>query len=152
MKSLASPHNRKNLIERMTEFDRAIGQLPGARFGDDACPLTHTFGDGVYIRQITMPANTVVVSEIHTTNHPYFVIKGKVSVLTEDGTVCIKAPYWGMTKAGTKRVLRIHEETVWITVHATEETDPVKIREQITVKNYNALPDNLKNEIEGEVL
>ncbi len=144
--------SRRNSIEAMTKFEDVLGQLPGAMFGDDAAPLVHTFGDNLYIRQITMPANSVVVSEIHKTNHPYFVIKGDVSVLTEEGTVRIKAPYWGMTKAGTKRVLRVHEETVWITVHSTKEKDPVKIREQITAKNYESLPEYIRLGIKGDAL
>lgn len=149
MNSLVS---RRNFIEQATEFDRMLGQLPGAKFGDDACPLTHTFGDDIYVRQITMPANSIVVSAIHKTDHPYFVIKGNVSVLTEEGTIRIKAPYWGMTKAGTKRILRVHEETVWVTVHSTKEKDPVKIREQITAKNYESLPEHIKLEMEGDIL
>lgn len=143
---------RRNTIERMTEFENAISQLPGAKFGDDACPLIHTFGDNLYIRQITMPAGITLTSRIHKTTHPYFVISGECDVLTEDGVVRIKAPYWGMTKAGTKRVLRIIKETVWVTVHSTKETELDKIEEEVIAKNYEALPENVRLEIEGDIL
>ncbi len=140
------------MIGKIMEFENAISQLPGAKSGDDACPLVHTFGDNLYIRQITMPAGLVLTSKIHKTTHPYFVIKGDVSVLTGEGTVRIKAPYWGMTKAGTKRVLEIHEETVWITVHSTKETELVEIEKEVIAENYESLPDHVRMELEGDAL
>jgi len=125
--------------DKMMLFEDIMCKMPNAKFGDDACPLKHTYADGMYIREITMPANTYVSSKIHKTNHPYFVLRGDVSVITEEGIVRIKAPYWGITKAGTKRTLHVHEETVWITVHATEETDLKKIEAQVIAKDFKEL-------------
>lgn len=147
--TLSSP---RAMIEKIMEFENAISHLPSAKSGDDACPLVHTFGDNLYIRQITMPAGLVLTSKMHKTTHPYFVIKGDVSVLTDEGTVRIKAPYWGMTKAGTKRVLRIHEETVWITVHSTKQTELAKIEEEVIAENYESLPRHVRLELEGGAL
>ena len=140
----------KAVFDKIVEFEDVISKMDGAKFGDDACPLRHVFGDGLYIREITMPAGTVVSSKIHKTTHPYFVLEGEVSVLTEDGFIRIKAPYWGMTKAGTKRILQIHKETIWITVHATKETDLKKIEDEIIAENYEALPECIRLEIEGK--
>ena len=95
-----------------------------------------------------MPKGMLFISKIHKTTHPYFVLTGDVSVLTENGMVVrIKAPCWNMTKAGTKRVLYCHEETVWATVHATEETDLEIIEENIIAATYEELPDWVKNQI-----
>lgn len=125
--------------EKIKLLEDTLCKHPDAKFADNACPLKHTFADNLYIREITMPANTVVTSKIHKTNHPFFVLRGDVSVVTEEGVVRIKAPYWGITKAGTKRALHIHEETVWITVHSTKETDLKKIEEEVIAKNYKEL-------------
>ena len=115
----------------------AIASMPGAVFGDsEVCPLKHTFVDGAYVREIFMPKGTLIVSKLHKITHPYFVMKGDVSVLTEQGIVRIKAPYSGVTRAGTKRVLYIHEDCIWITVHITKETDLEKIEEEIIAKTY----------------
>ncbi len=129
-------------------FENALATLPGAMFGDACAPLEHTFGDNLYIRQITMPAGMVLTSKIHKTTHPYFIMRGDVSVVTEEGTVRIKGPYWGMTKAGTKRALQIHEETVWITVHSTKETDLEKIEEEVIAKDYKSLPEHVRSNFE----
>jgi len=125
-------------------LENEMHKLPDAKYGDDVAPLKHTFADGLYIRQITMPKGMLLTSKIHKTTHPYFVLKGDVSVLTEQGTVRIKAPFSGITKAGTKRVLYIHEETVWATVHATKQTDLKKIETEVIAKSYDELPNHVK--------
>jgi len=45
----------KEMITKMNEFEAVLGSMPGAKFGDDACPLKHTFADGLYIRQMIAP-------------------------------------------------------------------------------------------------
>ena len=144
------PLSHKALFDSMVDFENVLSQMEGAEFGDAAAPLRHTFGDGIYIREITMPGGMVLTSKIHKTTHPYFILKGELSVLTEDGMKRIKAPYWGMTKAGTKRVIHIHKETVWCTVHATKETDLEKIEDELIAKDYNALPRHVRLRIEGK--
>lgn len=144
---------QKDLRKRILGVQGAISQLPGVKFGDDCGPLRHSFGDGLYIREYTGLKGTLAISKLHKTTHPYFVMVGKVSVLTEEGTVVITAPYNGITKAGTKRILYFHEDTLWITVHATEETDLKKIEEVVIAKDYDELPESVKKEIgiESEV-
>jgi hypothetical protein len=106
---------------------------------DTINPLEHTFGDGMYIRKIVMPANQIIISKIHKQKHPYFIMSGDVSVITENGLQRIKAPYNGITEAGTQRALYTHSETVWLTVHRTDETDTDKLLDILTVDNFNEL-------------
>jgi hypothetical protein len=134
----------REFINQVYKFEEILSQSPSARFGDDVGELKHIFGDGLYIRAIRMKKGDAITTKIHKTNHPYFVLKGDISVITEDGVVRIIAPYYGMTKAGTKRILYINEETVWVTVHATKETDLEKIEEELIAKSYNELPEQLK--------
>ncbi len=137
----------KEMINKMFEFESAIGSMPDVKFGNDACPLKHTFTDGLYIREMRAPRGMLNVSKLHKTEHPYFILKGDVSILTETGVIRIKAPYAGITKAGTKRIVYFHEDTVWITVHAnpTNETDLEKIEETVIAKTYDELLEHIKN-------
>ena len=112
-------------VEKQQKFRKSIGALeealssfPNAKYGDEGAPLKHTFVPGAYIREITMPAGLILTSKIHKVEHPYFVLRGKCDVVTEEGTQCIEAPYWGITKAGTKRAIHVKEDTVWVTVHS----------------------------------
>lgn len=82
------------------------------------CPLVHRFTPGLYTREIFMPAGSMITSLIHNTTHPFFILKGKVSVFSEnDGEQLLEAPYSGITRPGTRRVLYVHEDTVWTTLH-----------------------------------
>jgi hypothetical protein len=120
------------------------------------CPLKHKFIPGFYIREIFMPKGidnevNLVTSRVHNTYHPFFVLKGKVAVFSEnDGEQIIEAPYSGVTTPNTRRVLKIIEDTVWVTVHATDivpendseeavEEAANKVAEIILAKHENPL-------------
>lgn len=84
-------------------------------------PLIHRFTDGMYIREIYMPAGSLWTSKIHKTEHPFVVSLGKAAV-SIDATEWenIEAPYTGITKPGTRRVLYIIEDCIWTTFHRIE--------------------------------
>lgn len=99
--------------------------------------LEHFFGEGTYIRKITMKKNSVIVSAIHLVEHPFFVMTGEATIVSSKGLTTIKAPHFGMTKPGTQRLLYINEDCVWITVHATDKTNVEEIVNDVISKDYN---------------
>ena len=135
--------------DKVKELEGAIAETPGAFFGDnEKCPLKHLFGDGIYVRSIFIPKGMLIVGKIHKHSHPNFLMLGNVSVVTESGGIeRLKAPHATISPAGTKRVVYAHEDTVWITCHVTDETDLVKIEEQVIAKSYNELDDNFKAQV-----
>lgn len=106
------------------------------------CPLTHRFTPGMYIREIFMPAGSLITSKIHNTEHPYTISKGKVAV-SIDGKDWeeIEAPYTGITKPGTRRILYIIEDCIWTTYHVnpTDTQDVQEIEDRIIDKRENNL-------------
>lgn len=84
------------------------------------CPLVHRFTPGMYIREIFMPAGSMVTSMIHKTEHPFVVSMGIVNVLINEEVQTIEAPYCGITKPGTRRVLYCVTDVVWTTFHAID--------------------------------
>ena len=65
-----------------------------------------------------MPAGSLWTSKIHKTEHPYVVSYGKAAVsIDADEWYEITAPYTGITKPGTRRVLYIIEDCIWTTFH-----------------------------------
>lgn len=117
------------------------------------CPLKHTLLDNQYIREIFMPAGSFITSKIHLTEHPFFVLKGVVSVWAEnDGEVIIQAPYHGVTKPGTRRILYVHEDCVWVTIHTRLPGETVdEIGERIIEKHDNPLLDEEMKEIYAQI-
>lgn len=129
--------------EKIDRLEAALSQLPQLDH-----QIAHFFTPGMYLRRIIMPAGSIYTSKIHKTRHPYFVMRGLVSVRREDGTwEHIVAPHFGITEPGTRRVLAVHEETEWYTAHATEETDLEKIEEQVIEKHdfRESLPKGEQN-------
>lgn len=128
--------------DNILEFEERLALLPTAVKGkefDKLCPLKHTFVEGAYVREIFMPKGTLCTSKIHKFRHPYFIMKGDCSVYTDKGIVRLKAPYHGITEPGTKRILYMHEDTIWVTVHVTKYTDLEKIEEEIIAKTFNEI-------------
>ena len=103
------------------------------------CPLKHYFSDGIYVREITMPAGAVIIGKIHKYSHMNIISKGHVTFSDETGIRTIKAPYTFRSNAGSKKALYIHEETVWSTIHPTKETDIEKIEKEVVTENYGDL-------------
>lgn len=98
-------------------------------------PLNHVFTPGLYVREAFLERGSLYTSRIHLTEHPFIISSGIVSVWDDiSGWVTYRAPHTGITKPGTRRVLFIHEDTIWSTCHAnpTNETDPDKIIMAIT--------------------
>lgn len=96
----------------------------------------HYFAHGLYAREITIPKGTVLAGKIHLSEHLNIISKGDISVMTEDGVKRIVAPATIISKPGIKRVAYAHEETVWTTIHACEETDVKKAEELLVVDTF----------------
>ena len=96
-------------------------------------PVQHHFAPGVYMRQMDAAAGTLVVSKMHRTEHMNILLKGSLTVATENGIEYLKAPAVIKSMPGTKRIGYFHEDSSWITVHPTEETDLENIEQQVIV-------------------
>ena len=133
---------RKEFREKITELEEAIISVEGTtgEVMHKANPVKHTFAGGCYIREIYNPAHELIVTKIHKKENPFFLMKGEMSILTEEGIQNIKAPYQGVTKPGTKRAIYTHEECVFITVHATENTTIEDVEEEVVCTKYEDLP------------
>ncbi len=113
-------------------------------------PVQHHFAPGVYMRQMDAAAGTLVVSKMHRTEHMNILLKGSLTVATENGIELLKAPCVLKSMPGTKRIGYFHEDSSWITVHPTEETDLENIEQQVIVPDDEidqflaSLPNRLK--------
>ncbi len=103
---------------------------------DGSLPLTHTFSEGVYAREIFMPKGMIVAGHIHTTTHLNIVSLGKAKVWMSDTKEIIEvvAPYTFESKAGVRKVLFIEEDMFWTTIHLTDLTDVEEIENAVLDK------------------
>lgn len=84
------------------------------------------FSEGIYMRELFIEAGMRVVGMRHKQEHMNVIACGRATVFTEDGQdeVCAPAVFKG--RAGTQRVVIVHEDMVWVTIHRCDETDPEK--------------------------
>jgi quercetin dioxygenase-like cupin family protein len=102
------------------------------------CPVKHHFTEGLYVREIFMPAGSLITSKIHITQHQYFVLKGKAIVWIDGIEHIIEAPFVGVTEPNTRRVLYIIEDSIWVTSHPNEFNENLEqIEARIIEKHDN---------------
>lgn len=107
----------EKINDRIDEFEALLL----TEFEPVECPVKHRFVPGMYIREIFMKKGLTITSMIHRTIHPFFILKGKVLVFSENtGSHVLKAPYTGITYPSTRRILYIQEDCTWATVHLTD--------------------------------
>ncbi len=85
-------------------------------------PLEHFICNNTYTRQITLPKDIILTGKVHNFDHTSILSKGEVTIMTDEGVARIKAPATWISKAGTKRLIYVHEETIWATIHQSEHT------------------------------
>ena len=91
-----------------------------------------------------MPKGSIVVSMIHKQQHPSFLLKGKLSYLTDEGNVVtIEAPHKIFTQIGTQRVLYIHEDSEWCCVYKTDAKTFEEAEADVYTNDYRELPKEL---------
>lgn len=145
---------QQQLRAEIGHFEALLAQQPEAVFGDsDRMPLTHTFVDGMYVREILIPAGTLLTGKIHRHAHPNVLLRGEVLVVTEQGgREHLVAPRVMISPAGTKRAIYALTETVWITMHANPENlrDFAALEALIIAPDYSALAEPSHTPHEGE--
>lgn len=86
------------------------------------------FSEGVYARELHIPAGTVVVGKIHKHTNFNVLSKGSLSILQDDGSLReVTAPFTVVSPPGTRRVAYAHDDCVWTTVHGTDLRDVAEI-------------------------
>jgi len=119
--------NTPSKNELIDDLELAMAKLPLLDL-----EVVNRFTDGMYIRELHIPAGTMVTTMTHKTQHPFVVSKGKILVTSDtEGSVTIEAPHTGITEPNTRRAAHALTDTIWTTFHVTNETDIDKIAEEI---------------------
>jgi len=102
--------------------------------------VVHRFTPGLYIRETHAPAGMIFTSKIHLKEHPFVIAKGVCHVWMDgSGWVRQVAPFVGITKPLTRRVVFTEEDTVCITFHPTTKTTLEEVEAEIIFSHYEHL-------------
>lgn len=112
-------------------------------------PLKHSFADGIYVREMKMKEGSLVVGAIHNHLHVWFLLVGKITVLTERDQEEYVSPCYVVVKPGVKRVIYANKESIFVNIHKnpsnTQDLD--ELEAEIVSKNYEEYEEyiNKKN-------
>ncbi len=101
-------------------------------------PLKHSFADQIYIRQMNMKKDTLVVGAIHNHLHVWFLLTGSLTIVTETSSEDFIAPCYVISKPGAKRVIYAHEDSIFVNIHKNPDNikDIDQLEATIVSKNY----------------
>ena len=89
--------------------------------------IEHHFSDGVYAKEMRIPAKHYVRKHVHDYSHLSVLASGVVTVRMNGRSHRYKAPACIAISAGVEHVIEAVTDAVWYCIHATEETDPDKV-------------------------
>lgn len=135
--ALPVPAEQREARELIHRLEDVLHEAPDdLRISADTLVPVHRFIDGVYMRELTMPAGSTIVGKRHAQEHFVVMTKGRCVCVTERGQEDLVAPCVFVSPAGEKRALFMHEETTWLTVHRTDHTNLDAIEDDLILARY----------------
>ena len=104
-------------------------------------PVTEYFCNGIYCREITIPAGALVTGHIHKYPCLNIVLTGEIEVVTDEGPKHCTAGMVFESPAGVKRAARGIVDCRWLTIHLDpgQRLDPAAMGKLLTVESYEEL-------------
>ena len=104
--------------------------------------IKHSFADQVYIRQMNLKKDYVIVGAIHNHLHAWFLLSGKVIINNNGEKIEHIAPCYTVSEPGSKRLIYAVEDSVFVNVHKNpSNTQNIKELENeivsMTMEEYN---------------
>lgn len=127
---------RESILSLEEAMEREFGKMDNT---DDIAPINNYHCEGNYAREIFIKAGICMIGKIHKHEHINVISAGRCVVVTEEGREVLQAPTTFISQAGIKRAVYALEDTVWTTIHPTNETDLTKIEDEVIAKNYDEL-------------
>lgn len=119
--------------EQILLLESAIKRLPQANL-----PVKHYFVDGLYVREIYIPAGCALVGYIHMFACVTTVSKGAIAIADGESTRILAAPFTMACAPGTKKAGYALADTVWSDayVNADNERDIEKLEARLTANSH----------------
>jgi hypothetical protein len=100
--------------------------------------VKHSFAPGMYIREMFIPKGTFIVGKVHRTECINICPMGDIEIVTEAGDMRVTAPFNAVSAAGTQKIGFAREDTIWINVFRTEETDIETLERELAYSDAEA--------------
>jgi hypothetical protein len=141
MKALAMSYPIDRLPSKKINMSALAEKIKNAENIDGLMPidinspehLKHYFANGAYVREMILPANTVVVGRIHKHETINILLEGEITVIDENGSrTDFKAPNVFIAPAGNQKAAKTLTPIRWLNCWACETTDPDEALDLLT--------------------
>ena len=132
----------------LVDLEKELLKLPQIE-----APVKHNFAEGVYIRELFIPKDSLIIGKRHRYETCNILLKGELSIyMGPDIPVKrMKAPCIFNSKPGTKKMAYSHEDTIFINVHPTNERDLEKIEDEFIISEAEFIKQQMiKDALEGD--
>ena len=99
--------------------------------GDAGVDIEHHFGGGSYIKETLIPRGASLGQHAHDHDHLSVLVRGSVILDVDGEKEVVMAPRVLTIKANKKHGVTALQDSIWLCVWATEETDPQKVDKAI---------------------
>lgn len=133
-----------NMRDKISRLQDIASKMPVAQYVE-----THRFASGVYAREVFLPKGTMLIGQIHKTEHISMLMLGTI-LLADPGLTepkIVKAPMTIITPPGMKRIGLALEDVLWTTVHAVqapEDMDLTEIENKLVVNTWEEYDEHVK--------
>lgn len=116
------------------------------------CEVTHTFFDGMYVREVRMKKGTIAIGHYQNFEHCNVFLEGKVQLYNDDGSEgeILTAPMTFKGKPGRK-MGKMLEDVVWQNVYPTEIRDVEMLEALLLTKSLGFIETQKNKYIESYV-
>lgn len=101
--------------------------------------VTESLAHGLYTRTLFIPKGCELVGKIHKKPCVNIVAKGDISIMTETGAMRVQAGYSVTSPAGIQKIGYAHEDTIFINVFRTDETDISRMEADLIAPDFESL-------------
>lgn len=98
--------------------------------------MDHQLRDGLYMRTVRTPANSIVCGAKFKKFGVSMLVKGKVSILSEQGCALLEAPLVFPTPAGSRKIGFCHSETILSVIFSVKGESLDEIEDELFSFEY----------------
>ena len=132
---MLQPAERFNAVarDRIVRLEQSVAKLPQYE-----CPIKHYFVDGLYVREIEIPAGCILVGYIHMQPCITTLSKGVILISEGEKTVRIEAPFTTTVAPGSKKAGYALTDCIWSDayVNPDNERDIDKLEARLTANTH----------------
>lgn len=105
-------------------------------------PMKHSFADQIYVRQMNLKKDHVIVGAVHNHLHVWFLMTGRVMINNNGNVVEHIAPCYTVSNPGSQRLIYALEDSIFVNIHKnpTNTQDLKELEKEIvsmSIEEYN---------------